>query len=186
MAISIVETVGSATANSYQTLAQAQAIIDGLIEDDDVVAWSSATTDQKNRALVTATKRIDRERFIGARAKQDQALQWPRQGVRKPDTFTSTYTSGFPYRITTDYYTETEIPPEIKEAQAILAVYLNNNKDGLGLSGLEDYKNIKIGSIDATPNFYGAVGADRVPPLFERYFTGLRISGPANVSIKRS
>ena len=51
---------------------------------------------------------------------------------------------------------------------------------------LEDYKNIKIGNIDATPNFYGAVGADRVPPLFERYFTGLRISGPANVSIKRS
>ena len=92
----------------------------------------------------------------------------------------------FPYRITTDYYTETEIPPEVKEAQAILAVYLNNNKDGLGLSGLEDYKNIKIGNLEATPNFYGAVGADRVPPLFERLFTGLRISGPANVSIKRS
>ena len=57
MAITIVETVSSATANSYQTLAAAQAIIDGLVEDDDVVAWSSATTDQKNRALVTATKR---------------------------------------------------------------------------------------------------------------------------------
>ena len=186
MAITIVETVGSATANSYQTLAQAQAIIDGLIEDDDVVAWSSATTDQKNRALFTATVRIDRERFIGAKATNTQALQWPRQGVRKPDTFTSTYVSGFPYRITADYYTETEIPKEVKEAQAILAVYLNNNKDGLGLSGLEDYKDIKIGSLEATPNFYGAVGADRVPPLFERLFTGLRISGPANVSIKRS
>ena len=68
MAITIVETVSSASANSYQTLAAAQAIIDGLVEDDDVVAWSSATTDQKNRALVTATKRIDRERFIGAKA----------------------------------------------------------------------------------------------------------------------
>ena len=41
-------------------------------------------------------------------------------------------------------------------------------------------------SLEATPNFYGAVGADRVPPLFERYFTGLRISGPGNVAIKRS
>ncbi len=186
MAITLVETVSSTTANSYQTLADAQAFIDGLIEDDDVVAWSSATTDQKNRALFTATKRIDRERFIGAKAKQDQALQWPRQGVRKPDTFTSTYTSGFPYRITTDYYTETEIPPEVKEAQAILAVYLNNNKDGLGLSGFEDYKNVKIGSLEVTPNNYGAIGADRVPPLFERLFTGLRLSGPANISIKRS
>ena len=186
MAITLVETVSSTTANSYQTLADAQAFIDGLIEDDDVVAWSSATTDQKNRALFTATKRIDRERFIGAKAKQDQALQWPRQGVRKPDTFTSTYTSGFPYRITTDYYTETEIPPEVKEAQAILAVYLNNNKDGLGLSGFEDYKNVKIGSLEVTPNNYGAIGADRVPPLFARLFAGLRLSGPANISIKRS
>ena len=63
---------------------------------------------------------------------------------------------------------------------------MNNNKDGLGLSGLEDYQNIKVGSLDATPNFYGAVGADRVPPMFERYFTGSRISGPGNIAIKRS
>ena len=38
--------------------------LDGLIEDDDVTAWASATTDQKNRALYTATQRIDRERFL--------------------------------------------------------------------------------------------------------------------------
>ena len=79
MAITIVETVSSATANSYQTLAAAQAIIDGLVEDDDVVAWSSATTDQKNRALVTATKRIDRERFIkilGGSIKVKESLIW--------------------------------------------------------------------------------------------------------------
>ena len=186
MAISITATVGSATANSYLTLAEAQAIIDGLIEDDDVTAWSSATTDQKNRALYTATVRIDRERFLGAKVTNTQALQWPRTGVRKPDTYINTYATGFPFRISTDYFTDTEVPEQVKKAEAILAVYLNNNKNGLGLSGLEDYKNVKLGSIDATPNFYGAVGADRVPPLFERYFTDLRISGPANVAIKRS
>ena len=32
-----------------------------------------------------------------------------------------------------------------------------------------DYKNVKLGNLEATPNFYGAVGADRVPPLFERF-----------------
>lgn len=186
MAVTITATVGSATANSYQTLADAQAIIDGLIEDDDITAWASATTDQKNRALFTATVRIDRERFLGARVTDTQALQWPRTGVRKPDTYINTYATGFPFRISTDYFTDTEVPDQVKKAQAILAVYLNNNKDGLGLSGLEDYKNVKLGSIEATPNFYGAVGADRVPPLFERYFTGLRISGPGNIAIKRS
>ena len=186
MAISITATVGSASANSYLTLSDAQDIVDGLVEDDDVAAWASATTDQKNRALYTATQRIDRERFLGARASDTQALQWPRTGVRKPDTFTSTYTTGFPYRVTTDYYTDTEIPDQVKRAEVILAVYLNNNKDGLGLSGLEDYKRVGVGGVAVEPDKYGAIGADRVPPLFERYFTGLRISGPGNISLKRS
>ena len=186
MAISITATAGSASANSYLTLADAQAIVDGLVEDDDVAAWASATTDQKNRALYTATQRIDRERFLGAKAADTQALQWPRTGVRKPDTFTSTYTTGFPYRVTTDYYTDTEIPDQVKRAEVVLAVYLNNNKDGLGLSGLEDYKRVGVGGVAVEPDKYGAVGADRVPPLFERYFTGLRISGPGNISLKRS
>ena len=186
MAITIVATAGAANANSYLSLSDTQDLIDGLMEDDDVVAWGTATTDQKNRALYSATQRIDRERFLGARATDTQAMQWPRTGVRKPDTYINTYATGFPFRITTDYFTDTEIPDQIKKALAVLSVYLNNNKDGLGLSGLEDYKNIKVGSLDATPNSYGAVGADRVPPMFERYFTGIRISGPGNIAVKRS
>ena len=186
MALTLHTTIGSNIANSYFTLSEAQDIVDGLIEDDDVVAWASSTTDQKNRALFTATVRLDRERFLGARVTNTQNLQWPRQGVRKPDTYINTYSIGFPFRISTDYFAETEIPEQVKKAQVILAVYLNNNKDGLGLSGLEDYKKVKLGNLDVEPNFYGAVGADRVPPLFERYFTGLRISGPSNIAIKRS
>ena len=187
MAISIDATVGGANANSYLTLNNAQAIIDGFVQDADVTAWASATTDQKNRALFTATQRLDRERFLGARATDTQALQWPRTGVRKPDTYINTYAVGFPFRITTDYYTESEIPQQVQYAQVVLAVYLHNNPDGIGLSGLEDYKNVKIGSIDVTPNLgYGAVGADKIPPIVERYLTGLRISGPGNFAIRRS
>jgi hypothetical protein len=187
MAIAIVATIGAADANSYLTLAAAQLIIDGFVQDADVTAWASATTDQKNRALFSATQRLDRERFLGARATDTQALQWPRTGVRKPDTYVNTYAVGFPFRITTDYYTDTEIPQQVQYAQVVLATYLNNNPDGIGLSGLEDYKNVKIGSIDVTPNLgYGAVGADKIPPIVERYLTGLRISGPGNVAIKRS
>ena len=186
MAITIDATVGGASANSYITLSEANSTIEGLIIDDDVQAWISATDDNKNRALFTAAVRVDRERFLGARVTNTQALQWPRTGVRKPDTYINTYATGFPFRISTDYFTDTEIPDQVKKAQAILAVYLNNNRDGLGLSGLEDYKTVKLGNIEATPNFHGAVGADRVPPLFERYFTGLRISGPGNIAIKRS
>lgn len=187
MPIALDATPGGANANSYQTLADAQTIIDGFVQDADMTAWTSATTDQKNRALFTATQRLDRERFLGARATDTQALQWPRTGVRKPDTYINTYAVGFPFRITTDYFDDTEIPTQIKYAQVVLAVYLHNNPDGLGLSGLEDYKNVKIGSIDVTPSgSFGPVGADKVPPLMERYLTGLRIGGPGNFAIRRS
>jgi hypothetical protein len=188
MAITIDATVGGANANSYLTLAAAELIVEGFVQDDDVTAWASATNDQKNRALYTATQRLDRERFLGARATDTQALQWPRTGVRKPDTYINTYAVGFPFRITTDYYTDTEIPDQIKKAQVVLAVYLNNNKDGMGLSGIEDYKSVQIGTlrVESAGASSMATGADRVPPLFERYLTGLRISGPGNFSIKRS
>jgi len=188
MAITIDATIGGASANSYLTLVDAQALIDGMVENDDVTAWASATEDQKNRALYSATQRLDRERFLGARATDTQALQWPRTGVRKPDTYINTYATGFPFRITADYYTDTEIPDQVKQAQVVLAVYLNNNKDGMGLSGLEDYRSVSIGSLSVTTAGASsmATGADRVPPIFERYLTGLRISGPGNFAIKRS
>ena len=188
MAIVINATVGSASANSYVTLAEADAIIEGLVQDADVQHWGSGNTDSRNRALYTATQRLDRERFLGARATDTQALQWPRTGVRKPDTYINTYAVGFPFRITTDYYTDTEIPDQIKKAQCVLATYLNNNKDGMGLSGMEDYKSVTIGSLSVVNAgaSASATGADRLPPIYERYLTGLRISGPGNFAIRRS
>ena len=84
MAVTIVATPGSATANSYVTLTDAQTFIDGLVENDDIVAWGTSTTDQKNRALFSSAQRIDRERFLGARTNDTQALEWPRSGVKKP------------------------------------------------------------------------------------------------------
>ena len=187
MAIAINATIGGSSANSYLTLADAQLIIDGFVQDADIQHWNAGNTDSRNRALFTATQRLDRERFLGARSTDTQALQWPRTGVRKPDTYINTYATGFPFRISTDYFTDVEIPQQIKYAQAVLAAYLHNNTDGIGLSGLEDFKNVQIGSLNVTPNLgYGAVGADKIPPMVERYLTGIRISGPGNFSIKRS
>ena len=186
MAITIVATVGSATANSYVTLTEAQAFIDWLTESDDVTAWGSSTDDQKNRALFSSTQRIDREKFLGARVADTQALEWPRSGVRKPDTYTNLYGLSFPNRLVADYYLDTEIPDRVKHAQVVLAVYLNNNRGGLDLSGLEDFASVNIGNINVTPRFYGAVGIDRIPPIVDHYLMGIRIGGRANLQIKRS
>ena len=54
MAITITATAGSASANSYLTLSDANSIIEGLIADDDVAAWDGSSTDNKNRALFTS------------------------------------------------------------------------------------------------------------------------------------
>ena len=186
MAVTIDATVGGASANSYITLTDANSLVEAMISSDDVSKWGTGNTDSRNRALAAATQRLDRERFLGARTNSTQALQWPREGVRKPDTYIQSFSHGFPFRLTEDYYTNTEIPDQVKRAQVELAVYLHSNVDGISLSGLEDFKSVKIGSIEVTPDKSGAVGADRVPPMFERYLTGLRISGPGNIAIRRS
>ena len=186
MAVTIDATAGGADANSYMTLSEADTFVEAMISSSDVSKWTTGNDDSRNRALTAAAQRLDRERFLGARATDTQALQWPRTGVRKPDTYVNTYATGFPFRISDDYFTDTEIPDQVKRAQIEMAVYLKNNVDGISLSGLEDFKNVKIGDLDVTPDKTGAVGADRVPPMFERYLTGLRISGPGNIAIKRS
>ena len=186
MAVTIDATAGGADANSYITLTEADTFVEAMISSSDVSKWTTGNDDSRNRALTAAAQRLDRERFLGARATDTQALQWPRTGVRKPDTYVNTYATGFPFRISDDYFTDTEIPDQVKRAQIEMAVYLKNNVDGISLGGLEDFKNVKIGSLDVTPDKTGAIGADRVPPMFERYLTGLRISGPGNIAIKRS
>ena len=186
MAITLVNTVGAATANTYVDITAAQAFIDGLIQNPDVVAWGTSTTDEKNRALFSAAQRIDRERFLGARTNDAQALEWPRSGVKKPYTYSSTYNALYPSNLQPAFYADNEIPQRVKDAQIHLAVYLNNNKDGLDLSGFEDFNEISIGNINVKPRFYVAVGANRIPPIIEQYLTGIRISGPATIAVKRS
>jgi hypothetical protein len=186
MAVSIDATAGGASANSYITLTEANTFVEAMISSTDVSKWTTGTDDTRNRALAAAAQRLDRERFLGAKATDTQSMQWPRTGVRKPDTYLNTYATGFPFRISEDYFTDTEIPDQIKRAQIELAVYLKNNVDGISLGGLEDFKSVQVGSISVTPDKSGAIGADRVPPMFERYLTSLRISGPGNIAIRRS
>lgn len=75
MPASINATVGGATANSYLTIADADAIVETML---GTVAWSTATTDQKTRALITATRGMDTLTWIGTRTSTTQALEWPR------------------------------------------------------------------------------------------------------------
>ena len=183
MAVTIDATAGGANANSYITLSEANTFVEAMINSTDVSKWDTGTDDNRNRAFAAAAQRLDRERFIGCKDNQHAGAAMAAYWCAQARYIRQYIFQGFPFRISEDYFTETEIPDQIKRAQIELAVYLHNNKDGISLSGLNDYKNVKIGNLDVTPDKSGSVGADHVPPMFERYLTGLRISGPGNVAI---
>ncbi len=76
MAAVIDATLGGASANSYVTLADADAYFETT---PDSGTWTDKTNDQKNRALISATRWIDALSFYGARCGTTQALKWPRE-----------------------------------------------------------------------------------------------------------
>ncbi len=75
MAATINATLSSTTANSYVTLADANAYFETV---PDSSTWTNKTDDQKNRALISATRWIDSLNYYGDRCDEDQALKWPR------------------------------------------------------------------------------------------------------------
>jgi len=67
----------SLTYNSYASVAEA----DYYFEDRmSVSAWTSATTADKEAAIVSATRQIDKEYFVGRATSSTQALSFPRTG----------------------------------------------------------------------------------------------------------
>jgi hypothetical protein len=114
MPISIIATAGAANANSFVTLAEANAYIDGRL---NASSWTDASTDTKNRALVEATRDISDLTYVGTRVDLTQALAWPREYALNPDA------PEFLERgeISELYYAETVIPQRVKDATCELA-----------------------------------------------------------------
>jgi hypothetical protein len=74
---------GLSDANSYANVADCDAYHDGHLY---ATAWTGATTANKEKALVLATRFIDASyQFNGWKTKSTQALQWPREGAIDPD-----------------------------------------------------------------------------------------------------
>ena len=85
MALALIKEDGSGRpdANAYATAAECDAYHEGHLY---ATAWTSATPERKEAALVMATRLIDAEyQFNGFRAHDSQALQWPRERCPDPD-----------------------------------------------------------------------------------------------------
>ena len=112
MAATITATLSSASANSYVTLAEANTYFETV---PDSSTWTNKTDDQKNRALIAATRWIDSFVFFGDRCDQGQALKFPRNNYQVDDVELAC----------------TTIPNNIKYAQYELARALANDTDAM-------------------------------------------------------
>lgn len=144
-------TVGGADSNSYATTSEADTYFTERMRSS---AWSDEDTDDKERALISASRRIDEEDFMGSPAAETQALKWPREGVTLDHVVISS----------------SVIPEIIKRATYELALQVligdDDSEDFLADSGLEAFKNVKVGPIDVTPRF--GHGGGELPSNVER------------------
>ena len=112
MAATITATLSSASANSYVTLAEANTYFETV---PDSTTWDDKTVDQKNRALIAATRWIDSFVYFGDRCDHGQALKFPRNNYQVDDVELAC----------------TAIPVNIKYAQYELARALANDTDAM-------------------------------------------------------
>ena len=135
MAATINATIKSETANSYVTLTEANSYFETV---PDSSTWTDKTADQKNRALISATRWIDTFVYQGDRCDENQALKFPRTN----------------YQVDRVELSCSTIPLNIKYAQYELARALANDTDAmtgnLGTDG--NFSEVKLGDIEVKYN----------------------------------
>lgn len=72
-------TVGGVSANSYVTRAEAVAYMENRLYTAD---WDALTVDEQDKTLIMATRLIDLLCWTGRAVSSDQALEWPKVGMR--------------------------------------------------------------------------------------------------------
>ena len=135
MAATINATIKDANANSYVTLTEANTYFETV---PDSSTWTNKTDDQKNRALISATRWIDTFVYQGDRCDENQALKFPRTN----------------YQVDRVELSCSTIPLNIKYAQYELARALANDTDAmtgnLGTDG--NVSEVKLGDIEVKYN----------------------------------
>ena len=112
MAATINATLSSASANSYVTLAEADAYFETV---PDATTWDNKLDDARNRALIAATRWIDSFVYFGDRCDDGQALKFPRNN----------------YQVDGVELACSKIPNNIKYAQYELSRALANDTDAM-------------------------------------------------------
>ena len=151
MAATIHATLKGESSNSYATLADANSYFETSPDDS---TWTNKSDDQKNRALISATRWIDSLNFYGDRCDQGQALKWPRNN----------------YEVDNVELVCTAIPNNIKYAEYELARALANETDAItGNKGTDGtYEEVKLGELEVKYNT-DSQGVGTINNVFDVY-----------------
>lgn len=148
---SLVSTASGTSSNSYVSVSEADVYFGERL---NATAWTAASTDDKERALIMATRRIDQERFLGWKTVEQAALKWPRDGVYDDDG---------------DDYDSSVVPDIVKQATYELALKLlaDGTSDYVLPTGLEEFRRAKVGSLEVErdPTFRAGELPDNVRRL---------------------
>lgn len=128
--MTLISTPGATDANSYASLAEAQAYVDTLSFVPP--EWTAATNAQKEGALIQATRWLDTIRWKGVKSNRLQSLTWPRYGMVDRDGYV--------------IYSPA-IPQILKDAQCEFAIRLIA-EDRVADAGALVPETLKIGSLD--------------------------------------
>ena len=104
----IIADVGASNSNSYVTLVEANNYFDTRLHS---LKWNEATDEDKTKALLQATKRLEREKYFGDRKSSSQKLSFPRVGLGYIDSI----------------LLDNIIPEQLKDAQCELAIFMLSN-----------------------------------------------------------
>jgi hypothetical protein len=127
-------TLAGASSNSYVTLAEANTYFETVPESS---TWTNKTDDQKNRALISATRWLDGLSYYGDRCETTQALRWPRDN----------------YTVDGIELACTLIPSAIKSATFELARALANDTSAITNStGTGLYEQVELGDLKVKYN----------------------------------
>jgi hypothetical protein len=126
-------TVSGADANSYVSLAVAELYFTDRIAKDE---WEAADEGERERALVTACRRLEVEEYVGCITDSDQALQWPRLGI---------------YDRNGRLLASDTIPAGVQAAQCELALAMLQDPTLSGGGDLNAFENVQLGSMNVTP-----------------------------------
>lgn len=166
----VVATAGFASANSYITVADATTYFDERLR---VSAWSNEDADDKGRALIMATRRLDQEEYAGEKSDTAQALKWPRMWAVDDDG---------------NEYAGDAIPEMIEHATCELALlYLAKDDDGTDEwrdTGLEQFDAARVGSLNFTRD--QSFKAGQLPQHIRRLLRPVIVTAGNSVAIQRA